>query len=39
MRNPFRSQQRGTRHDDVRVHVRRPEPVHVTLRTEPRAFG
>jgi hypothetical protein len=34
---------RGTRHDDLRDaeehHSRRPEPAHVTLRTEPRPVG
>ncbi len=34
---------RGTRHDDLRDRLDRPgqrtEPVHMTLRTQPRPFG
>ena len=38
---------RGTRHDDQRPHHelpkdggrRRPEPMHLTLRTQPHPFG
>ena len=34
---------RATRHDDLRdlrdLRGRRPEPVHMSLRTEPRPFG
>jgi hypothetical protein len=43
MRNPFHSkrgtQQRGTRHNDVRVYTRRTEPIHLTVRTQPHPFG
>ena len=38
MRNPLRG--RGTRHDDLReFRDRRPEPVHLTLRTQPHPLG
>jgi hypothetical protein len=31
---------RATRHDDLRdLRGRRPQPVHMSLRTEPRPFG
>jgi hypothetical protein len=31
---------RGTRHDDLRVlRDRRPEPAHLTLRTQPHPLG